>query len=199
MLFLVRVSSRSRDFLPPLRRFGRAGRIEAPVELGLDERRIFDQADDLSPHDLIEQVLADRSAVAHRAAEMAPGVRAGGSGNSGSCAQSCASTCATARSRICGTRPVLERCWARWSGGARSACCRPSAPPPEQKSLRDDGRNRYLDPLVTRPLVTAALFAMDRPPRQAEGPRHLLPLSHLRLVEAGRTFVRRVAQHRPHD
>src|SRR5208283_1492544 len=49
----------------------------------------------------------------------------------------------------------------------------------------DDGRNRYLDPLVTRPLVTAALFAMDCPPRQAEGPRHLLPPSDLRLVEAG--------------
>src|SRR5271165_315099 len=41
--------------------------------------------------------------------------------------------------------------------------------------VADDGRNRYLDPLVTRPLVTTALFAVDRPPRQAEGPRHLLP------------------------
>src|SRR5271165_4065682 len=65
--------------------------------------------------------------------------------------------------------------------------------------VADDGRNRYLDPLVTRPLVTAALFAVDRPPRQAEGPRHLLPPSDLRLVEASRAFVRRVAQDRPHD
>ena len=65
--------------------------------------------------------------------------------------------------------------------------------------VADDGRNRYLDPLVTRPLMTAALFAVDRPPRQAEGPRHLLPPSDLRLVEAGRAFVRRVAQDRPHD
>src|SRR5208337_2286851 len=60
----------------------------------------------------------------------------------------------------------------------------------------DDGRNRDLDPLVTRPFVPAALFAMDRPPRQAERPRYLLPLSHLRLVEAGRALVRGVAQHR---
>src|SRR5208337_1884138 len=65
--------------------------------------------------------------------------------------------------------------------------------------VADDGRNRYLDPLVTRPLVTAALFAVDRPPRQAEGPRHLLPPSDLRLVEASRAFVRRVAQDLPHD
>jgi hypothetical protein len=63
----------------------------------------------------------------------------------------------------------------------------------------DDGRNRYLDPLVTRPLVTAALFAVYRPPRQAEGPRHLLPPSDLRLVEASCAFVCRVAQDRPHD
>jgi hypothetical protein len=62
--------------LPPLRRFGGAGRVEAPVELGLDERRVLDQVDDLPPHDPVEQVLADRSAVAHRAAEMAPRVRA---------------------------------------------------------------------------------------------------------------------------
>jgi hypothetical protein len=62
--------------LPPLRRFGSAGRVEAPVEFGLDERRVFDQADDLPPYNLIEQILADRSAIAHRAAEMAPCVRA---------------------------------------------------------------------------------------------------------------------------
>src|SRR5271165_1437740 len=29
--------------------------------------------------------------------------------------------------------------------------------------VADDGRNRYLDPLVTRPLVTAALFARSGP------------------------------------
>ena len=51
--------------LPPLRRFGPAGCVEAPVEFRLYQRRVLDQADDLLPHDLIEQILADRSAVAH--------------------------------------------------------------------------------------------------------------------------------------
>lgn len=122
-----------------------------------------------------------------------------GSGNSGSCGQSCASTSATARSRICGTRPILERCWARWSAGREAlvvgqALCRQS-----ESLFADDGRNRYLDPLVTRPLVTAALFAMDRPPRQAEGPGHLLPLSDLCLVEAGRALIGRITEDRPYD
>ena len=74
------------------------------------------------------------------------------------------------------------------------ALCRQS-----ESLFADDGRNRYLDPLVTRPLVTAALFAMDRPPRQAEGPGHLLPLSDLCLVEAGRALIGRITQDRPYD
>jgi hypothetical protein len=57
------------------RRFGRARCVKAPVEFGLDERGIFDQADDLLPDDLVEQILADWSAVAYRAAEVAPGIR----------------------------------------------------------------------------------------------------------------------------
>lgn len=61
-------------FLPPLRRFGGARRVKAPVEFGTDEIWISDEADDLLPHDLVKQVLADWPTVADGATEMAPGI-----------------------------------------------------------------------------------------------------------------------------
>ena len=64
------------DFLPPLCRLRRAGGVEAPIEFGLDQGWVFDQKDDFVPHDLVEQILTDRPAVAHRAAEMTPSVGA---------------------------------------------------------------------------------------------------------------------------
>src|SRR5262249_19351001 len=39
----------------------------------------------------------------------------------------------------------------------------------------DNRRDRYFDPLVTGPFVTAAFVPMDCPPRQAERPCYLLP------------------------
>jgi hypothetical protein len=63
-------------FSPSLCRFRRAGCVKAPIEFGLDERWVFNQVNNFLPHDLVEQVLADRPAVAHRPAEMAPSVGA---------------------------------------------------------------------------------------------------------------------------
>ena len=53
---------------------GGAGRLQSPVNLGADQCRTLEQADHFAPDDVIEQVLAHRSAVAHRSVEMAPGV-----------------------------------------------------------------------------------------------------------------------------
>jgi hypothetical protein len=63
-------------FLPSLCRFRRAGSIKAPIEFGPNERWVFNQVNNFLPHDLVEQVLADRPAVAHWPAEMAPSVGA---------------------------------------------------------------------------------------------------------------------------
>ena len=63
-------------FLPPLCRLRGAGCVKAPIEFGLDERWVFDQVNNFLPHDLVEQVLTDRPAVAHRPTEMAPSVGA---------------------------------------------------------------------------------------------------------------------------
>src|SRR5215467_478037 len=63
----------------------------------------------------------------------------------------------------------------------------------------DNRRDRYFDPLVTGPFVTAAFVPMDRPPRQAERLCYLLPRTGLRLVKEGRSLIGRVAQDRPDD
>ena len=63
-------------FSPSLCRFRHAGCVKAPIEFGPNERWVFDQVNNFLPHDLVEQVLADRPAVAHRPAEMAPSVGA---------------------------------------------------------------------------------------------------------------------------
>ncbi|MGX5806248.1 hypothetical protein ACWGS9_34545 [Bradyrhizobium sp. Arg314] len=53
-----------KSFLTTPRRFGRARCIKAPIEFGPDKRGVLDQADDLLPDNLVEQILADRTAVA---------------------------------------------------------------------------------------------------------------------------------------
>src|SRR5207302_1558039 len=47
----------------------------------------------------------------------------------------------------------------------------------------DNRRDRYFDPFVTGPFVTAALVPMDRPPRQAKRLCRLLPRADLGLAE----------------
>ncbi len=59
-----------------LRRVGCPRRCQPAVELVLDQARILQQADDLGPDNLIEEILADRAVIADRAAEPPPGVRA---------------------------------------------------------------------------------------------------------------------------
>jgi hypothetical protein len=63
-------------FSPSLCRFRRAGCVKAPIEFGPNEHWVFNQVNNFLPHDLVKQVLADRPAVAHRPAEMAPSVGA---------------------------------------------------------------------------------------------------------------------------
>ena len=53
---------------------GDTGRLQSPVDLCTHQCRIFEQADQLGPHDVVEQILAHRTAVAQRAVEIAPGV-----------------------------------------------------------------------------------------------------------------------------
>ena len=65
--------------------------------------------------------------------------------------------------------------------------------------VADDGRNRYLDPLVTRPLVTALVSPRTARPDRRKGRVTRCLASDLRLVEAGHAFVGRVAQDRPDD
>src|SRR5205814_1634951 len=76
MLFLIRVSSRSRASC--LRFVGSAARAASRrrSRFGPNERWVFDQVNNFLPHDLVEQVLTDRPTVAHRPAEMAPSVGA---------------------------------------------------------------------------------------------------------------------------
>jgi hypothetical protein len=50
-------------------------RFHAPIDLGLDQRGIFQQSDDLAPHELIQVILPHRAVVAQRAAQMPVGVR----------------------------------------------------------------------------------------------------------------------------
>jgi hypothetical protein len=57
-----------------VRAFGPRFRLD--LEFGPNERWYFNQVNNFLPHDLVEQVLADRPAVAHRPAEMAPSVGA---------------------------------------------------------------------------------------------------------------------------
>ena len=51
-------------------------RLQAAIEFRLDEPGIFDELDDLVPHDRIEKVLADRTIVADRSTGAPPRVRA---------------------------------------------------------------------------------------------------------------------------
>ncbi|MCY4440255.1 MAG: hypothetical protein OXE53_08610, partial [Deltaproteobacteria bacterium] len=53
---------------------GDTGCLQWPVDLRPHPCRIFEQADQLGPHDVVEQILAHRTAVAQRAVEIAPGV-----------------------------------------------------------------------------------------------------------------------------
>ena len=53
---------------------GGTRRLQSAVDLGANQCRVLKQADDFAPHDLIEQILAHRPAVAQRPVEMAPGI-----------------------------------------------------------------------------------------------------------------------------
>ena len=57
-------------------RVGRPGCRQPAIELVPDQAGVFQQTDDLGPHHLIDEILANRTVVAHRAAQMPPGVGA---------------------------------------------------------------------------------------------------------------------------
>src|SRR5437762_4378944 len=192
MLFLIRVSSRSRASC--LRFVGSAARAASrPIEFGPNERWVFDQVNNFLPHDLVEQVLTDRPTVAHRPAEMAPSVGAeaavvmdfarGGAGR-------------RPRQRIAafaaGYQPLDD---AGLDGPAGREALVVSQPLCRQGEglCADNRRDRYFDPFVTGPFVTAALVPMDRPPRQAKRLCRLLPRDDLGLVNAGCALIGRDA------
>ena len=58
----------------PLARVAPARCFKASCDLDFDQGGILKQADDFGPDDLIEQILAHRTVVAHRSIEVAPGV-----------------------------------------------------------------------------------------------------------------------------
>src|SRR5205085_3394691 len=118
--------------------------------------------------DLVEQVLTDRPVVAHRPAEMAPSVGAkaavvmdfarGGTGR-------------RPRQRIAAFAAGYQSLDDAGLDGP-AGCEAPVVSQPlrcqSEGLFADNRRDRYLDPLVTGPFVTATLVPMDRPPGQAE-------------------------------
>jgi hypothetical protein len=53
-----------------------ASRFSAPINLGLDQRRIFQQANDLRPDELIQVILPDGAVCAHRPFQSTIAIRA---------------------------------------------------------------------------------------------------------------------------
>ena len=62
------------DVLPLPCRVGRSRRRQPAIELVLDQVGIFQQPDDLSPHNLVEEILTNGAVIAHRTAKVPPGV-----------------------------------------------------------------------------------------------------------------------------
>jgi hypothetical protein len=151
-------------FSPSLCRFRHAGCVKAPIEFGPNERWVLDQVNNFLPHDLVEQVLTDRPAIAHRPAEMAPSVGAeaavimdfarGGAGR-------------RPRQRIAafaaGDQP-LDETGLDGPAGREALVVSQTLRRHSEGLFADHRRDRYLNPLVTGPFVTAALVPMDRLP-----------------------------------
>ena len=60
--------------LPLFCRIGRPRGRQPAIEFALDQAGIFQQTDNLVPDDMVEEVLADWTAIAHWAAEVTPSV-----------------------------------------------------------------------------------------------------------------------------
>ena len=175
---------------------GDAGRLQSPVDLCFHQRRIFEQADQLGPHNVVEQVLAHRTAAAQRAVEIAPGV-----GTQTAVVGDFAGTGLGRRA----IQPVAAL--AARHQPLRDAGRLGPAPGEDLVLLQalfgegeglfaDDGRHRDLDPVFSRPLVTDTV-ASGEPVAAAQRP-HALARRRPGLAEARSSLVRRIAQHRPH-
>ena len=175
---------------------GDTGRLQSPVDLCAHQCRIFEQADQLGPHDVVEQVLAHRTAVAQRAVEIAPGVGTqaavvgdlAGTGLGRRAIQPVAAFAAR-------HEPLRDAGRSGPALGEDLVLLQPLFGKGEGL-FADDRRHRDFDPVFSRPLVTDAV-ASGEPVAAAQRP-HALARRGAGLAEARSSLVRRIAQHRPH-
>src|SRR5215208_504798 len=175
-----------------------AQRGESAVDLGAHERRVLEQSSDLAPHERVELVGANRTALADAPADVPPGV--------------------LADAAVVGD-PLVARARARAVAGVAALAADEHAlqqrqllgvAPREarvldQAGLRelegllgDDRRHRDQRPLLGRLVVACEPAAMALTARSGGARRLAVPLAHLGLPERGLPAVGGVAQHRPH-
>ena len=184
------------SLLAPFCWVGFARGCETPFKLALDQPRIFEQAHDFGPNDLVEKVLTDRAIIANGAGKPPPCVGA---------ETSIIVNLAYARTRRCPIESVTALGAAHET--LHDAGC--DGPPwrvnlvglepflRQRKGLfADDGRNRDADPILSRPLVAGAVTRGDAT-THSYWPCDPLARRKRRLAKARLAFVRRIAQHAP--
>src|SRR2546422_1666216 len=167
------------------------------IKFLLYQRRLFQQADHLSPDDLIEELLSDEAAVvANRAAEFPPAI---GANALVVVNLTCAGLCRCSREGVATLRTADQPLDDTGRDGtpARSYLVLLEQLLGTGEALfRHQGRHGDLDPLFARAFVACcgAGRSYTPPTLWAHNPR---PCRDAGLAEAGGTAIRGVAQHRP--
>ena len=141
----------------PFGRVGLARGCEPPFELALDQLRIFEQAHNFRPHDLVQKILTHRAVVANGAGKPPPGV---GTETSIIVDRACA------RSRRCPIESITALGATHeplYDAGRDSPPWRVSLVGLEpflrerEGLFADDRRNGNRDPIFARPLVAGTV------------------------------------------
>ena len=177
--------------LPLLCRIGRPRCRQPAIEFALDQVGIFQQTDNLIPDDMVEQVLADRTIIAHWPAKMAPSVGTKASvvvdvacARAGRCARQRIAAFAARHQPLHDTGAIVRR-------GA-SACFRQQLLSPREGILSNDRRDRNLDPFRSE-AAPGEHCRVRRPAAQAKRPCDALTRRSLSLAEASSAFIGWVA------
>lgn len=175
---------------------GRTSDGEPTIKFLLNQGGIFEQAHDLSPDDLIQQILAHGSVLAAGTSQVAPCIRADAAivvdlacARTSRRAGKCISAPAAAHQTLYETR--LDRASPRPYFVLVQQFLRA-----RKGVLGDERRHRDLDPFLARPLVVSTVAA-GHSAAQAQRARHTLARGHAGLPETGRAAICRVAQHGP--
>jgi hypothetical protein len=184
------------DVLPVPCRVGRSCRRQPPIELVLDQAGILQQSDDFSPHNLVEEILTNRTIITYWAAKMAPGV--------GTQASVIVDLAGARPGR--GTRHRIAAFPARNQALHDAGFDRPTwrkrlvllepLLDSHESIVRNDRGNRNFDPVGTRSFVVSAV-ARANAPAQPERSGDALTRCGLGFPKARRPLVGRIAQHRP--